>query len=457
MKRTVIYLICIVPLLGGCLDIKLDNQFSDPDAITTVATARELLATAYNTLPRYQYELAVLSDDFYRTNYTKQDAEIQNLYLWQDNALTNFSEQIWREYYLTVAYINALLQRVDNVVTDGPEDESELQKIISEAKILKAWCYFDLLRFYAPAYSETNLERDGIILKDRLELDFLPRSSVKTCVETINRLFEEAAKVENDSPVYYLGSVARNALRAEFELYLGRYDKVVEYGSPLMAGVESRWTEASYEDLWSDDASDDRIFAPYIFDSFYTGLCYDKEIGDYFRLSDDVAYEDGDIRKEWSEYSGPMGAVRCLGKYNRMYYENTEVRYVNILRYSGVCFTVAEAYARSGNETEAIALMNGYLSARGVAALPSSIEGNALIEAILREKQKELVGEGTRYFDLKRLGRNVPRYDDKGGMVSEIRSDDYRMLLPIPKSEYKYNKNITEANQNPHWAYEKTE
>lgn len=79
MKRTIIYLICIVPLFGGCLDIKLDNQFSDPDAITTVATARELLATAYNTLPRYQYELAVLSDDFYRTNYTKQDAEIQNL------------------------------------------------------------------------------------------------------------------------------------------------------------------------------------------------------------------------------------------------------------------------------------------------------------------------------------------------------------------------------------------
>jgi hypothetical protein len=37
------------------------------------------------------------------------------------------------------------------------------------------------------------------------------------------------------------------------------------------------------------------------------------------------------------------GPVRALGKYNRMYYENLTVRYINTMRYSGVCFAAAEA------------------------------------------------------------------------------------------------------------------
>ena len=152
-----------------------------------------------------------------------------------------------------------------------------------------------------------------------------------------------------------------------------------------------------------------------------------------------------------------MAGVRCLGKYIRLYYENTEVRYINSLRYSGVCFTVAEAYARDGQEDEAIALMNRYLGARCASLLPESIAGEELVEAILGEKQKEFVGEGTRYFDLKRLRMDVPRYDADGSQTSVVKGNDYRMLLPIPQSEYKYNRNITESNKNPEWSYEKTE
>ena len=65
--------------------------------------------------------------------------------------------------------------------------------------------------------------------------------------------------------------------------------------------------------------------------------------------------------------------IERLGKYNRMYYENTEVRYINTLRYSGVCFTVAEAYARDNRPDEAVALMNRYLGARGATLLEESL------------------------------------------------------------------------------------
>ena len=45
-------------------DIPYENQFSDPDAVTTPAAARELLASAYSELPTPEFNLSVLGDDF---------------------------------------------------------------------------------------------------------------------------------------------------------------------------------------------------------------------------------------------------------------------------------------------------------------------------------------------------------------------------------------------------------
>lgn len=49
-------------LMGGCsLNIPLEDQFSDPDAITDVLSARSLLASAYEGLPQHLFEYS-----FYR-------------------------------------------------------------------------------------------------------------------------------------------------------------------------------------------------------------------------------------------------------------------------------------------------------------------------------------------------------------------------------------------------------
>ena len=82
MKKYISYILSLL-LMSGCLDIKLEDQYADPDAITTTATARELLASAYNSLPRYQMEFSVLADDFVPTDYVGNYAELQNLYNWE--------------------------------------------------------------------------------------------------------------------------------------------------------------------------------------------------------------------------------------------------------------------------------------------------------------------------------------------------------------------------------------
>ena len=447
MKRLFIYIGMVLVLAGCSLDIRLEDQFSDPYAITDTETARELLASAYNSLPRYQMEFSILSDDFYPTSLSQKYAELLNLYNWQEKAMVDFSSNVWSGYYMTVAIVNALLPRLELLEPKTDQDAVEMACIRSEAYALKALCYFDLVRLYGP-----------IVLKDRLEFETLPRSSVEDCLAEIDRLLDEAEKVQdNDSEVFYMSSDAVKALRVEFELHRGDYGTAAALAEELLEGAESRWTKASFENLWSSNESDDRIFAPYIFDSFYTDLCYDRESGDYFILNDKVRYDDGDIRKSWCEYPYQMssGEVRALGKYNRMYYENTTVRYINTLRYSGVCFAAAEAYARDEKPDLATAMVNRLLGAYNAELLDSSLEGDALIEAILEEKHKEFVGEGVRYFDLKRLGKPLQRHKNLGaGVSSTIQPDDYRWLFPIPESEYKYNDLM---DQNPEWPFIKTE
>ena len=457
MKRlATIYMMFLMLLSSGCsLDIKLEDQFSDPDAITTIDAARELLASAYNSLPRHQVDFSLLSDDLVPTNLSSKYAEMINLYNWQEKAMVTLSSNVWNEYYMTIAIINALLSRLNDVKTD---DELELEKVRSEAKALKAMCYLDLLRLYGPVWSEENAQKDCIVLKNRLELDFLPRSTMEKCIEEVRTLLSEALQVENEATsIFYLSTTAVKALQVELALWCGQYDVVIETGLPLLEGSENRWTKSSIDNLWSDSASEERIFAPYIFDSFYTDLCYDRADGDYFALNQEIRFDDTDIRCSWYVYPFMMssGETNLVGKYNKMYYESRTVRYINTIRYSSVCFAVAEAYARSADgDEQAVEIVNSYLGACGAALIDKSLKGDALVERILQEKRKETIGEGTRLFDLKRTGAYLQRFSASGAQTSTIRKDDYRWLFPIPEAEYKYNDKMT---QNPQWPFIKAE
>ena len=174
MIKKLIY-ICAVMVgslsgLSSCsLDIPPSDQYSDPDAIVDISTARSLLSSVYSLYPHYEYELSI----------------------------TTLAESLWGEYYNTIASCNALLERVDNITLENASEEKDKAAIISEAKALKALCYFNLLRLFAPAYDK-NPQADGIVLKDELGLAFPKRSSIETCTTTIRTLLTEAAAVENN-------------------------------------------------------------------------------------------------------------------------------------------------------------------------------------------------------------------------------------------------------------------
>jgi starch-binding outer membrane protein, SusD/RagB family len=90
----------------------------------------------------------------------------------------------------------------------------------------------------------------------------------------------------------------------------------------------------------------------------------------------------------------------------------------------------AEAAAKAANSPAAgQAPLQALRDARNAGPIPASALANmqAFEDFILEERVRELIGEGHRFYDLKRLGRDIP---NRNGLV-KIRADSYRILAPF--------------------------
>ena len=106
---------------------------------------------------------------------------LKNLYAWQDNSITTLAESLWGEYYNTIASCNALLERVDNITLENASEEKDKAAIISEAKALKALCYFNLLLRFC-------------IYQEMLETDFV--DFVNSAFVTITQISRSRERFE---------------------------------------------------------------------------------------------------------------------------------------------------------------------------------------------------------------------------------------------------------------------
>ena len=203
--------------------------------------------------------------------------------------------------------------------------------------------------------------------------------------------------------------------------------------------------------LWAKDSYAGRIFAFNTHSTYYSNIQFSIQEGDYFCVNPKLNVGTSDLRYTSFTYPFVMnGTVRTLlGKYNRCNKLNQTTAYINTMRYAGAYYIVAEAYCRKGETEAARVLINHYWHCIGVSEAPAGITKQALLELILTDKQREFVGEGVNFFDLKRTHlASLPRYSQWGTSASSsISSTDYRWNFPIPVSEYRFNS----VEQNAGW------
>ena len=122
------------------------------------------------------------------------------------------------------------------------------------------------------------------------------------------------------------------------------------------------------------------------------------------------------------------------------------VRSFKVFRAGEMILMRAEAKQRSGNIT-ALADLNELRTNRGVAT--GTETGSALLNAILLQRRLELLGEGHRWFDLKRSSKSIIRLECGPGGNSRaskctIDPTSRSWTFPVPFNDIKVNPNLTQ-------------
>ncbi len=451
---------CLVSLVCSCsLDIEIEDRAADPNAITDVVSARRALATTYANYTDWQVmmELSAMSDDVMPSPVLEKNVDLSSYYYWREEQLIILSQNIWESGYKTILFANAVLERLPSIVPATENVKQQLHLIANEAKVLKALSMFNLMRLFSPRYPAVGAENlQGIVAKSSVKKEVPHCMSLKTTADSIRSLVTPYLNEKQNAGQnnYLLTPDAARCLAADLELWTGNYRQVIALCEPMVNAMdETVFGEKAYSAFWKQDGSKNEIelfninYLAFAKLNFFNTWGEDK--GDYLLVRSGIDYLDADSRKPSSVISDGKGSF-LLGKYNAIRRNRQNIRYVNIYRTADFVFPCAEAYARTQQAGKAIALMNRYLATLKIPLIDNTISENELIERILNEKQKEFIGEGRRYFDLKRTrSTDFPRsilFNDQ--KANSIKADDFRWTLPIPASEYRYNNRII---QNKGW------
>lgn len=372
-------------------------------------------------------------------------------------------EPTFRRTNFTWSFFYDFVNQANNVI-DGVEKSTTLAdaakaRFIAEARAMRAWCYFELIREFAHAYSENPAGR-GVPIYTTPTTGATkgnPRASVAEVYALIVDDLEYAQA--NIPTVRQLKDVINKdvvqGLRARVYLEMGNWQKAKEAAqaakafAPLSA---ANWNTPftsidKSEVIWGfPQSADQTIF--YGTPSAYWGYTGTVISGFYMDSIFVNSFKETDIRKTTFVRSGQTDFRRWWTKKFGSTTNFTD--HFIMMRVPEMLLIEAEAKARLG-EPDAATLLFTLQKNRDPNAVASGNTGQALIDEILYERRKELYGEiGVGFLDIKRLG--LPLVRSVGHPIL------YRFNFPphsnlytlkIPQAEIDANESLTEADQNP--------
>ena len=430
------------------------------------------------------------SDDVVYGHET-EDAAINMAFRYeQRNSGLNNVRSHWSQCYGIIYAANVAIELADSM-----EQTPEVEYLKGEALFMKAMAYHELVRIFARPYSD-NPDGLGIILRDNTE-DVAPkaRASVKETYTAILDLLDEAAPLLADRSVSSrssdrcLASIgAVNALYSSFYLYMGEWDKCIEYSTKVIN--ERRYyrltSAANFKEYYRNCTSEresiwcigyktadegnpgltSMITAPksgcWSEEGYSAPLLEDMGIGTDLE-QDDARWgfvEEG-FKKNGltlipcSKYDGPAANVKWIS--------------VPLFRLAEIYFNRAEAYAQKGQDDLALADINTVRTARMLNnaedhlwTAADAANAGGMVELVLKEKRIDYPFEFQRWFDLGRHKKDVvrnywgfhtpdylgvtqpgvPGLDRPGVVVSY---SDPHFIYPIPNTEL-VNNELCEKN-----------
>ncbi|GET45480.1 RagB/SusD family nutrient uptake outer membrane protein [Capnocytophaga felis] len=500
MKKHIYYIGISLSLLTACdLDKDPISEFSEKNMeqqsksskIETKAQMKTQYEAIYSFMKQSGQEFWTLdllqntetrADNAYAGATTNSIVSIEEHS--QDQSNSNIKRD-WNKYLQGINLANAVIVNVDRV-TDPTLTPTERKKWKAEARILKAWMLFDMVRFWGdiPIPSLEIPEISSGNIAQTYELLFPERKPVLEVYAEIKSNLEaalaDAPEVQaNDK--FVLNKAVANALLAKVyaEKPIRNYSKTIEYCNAVESYGFTLLND--YADLFqlnepgADGFSTDvkiRNSAESIFEITYstggqnwlTSLFGKNYINPKSRYdwakwvtpSRDLITafdaENDQIRKNQAIIWGqPSWSIYYPSdNYPFMYKIRSGANSVIKLRLADILLLKAEAYAALGDLQNATALVN---RVRARVKLPP-IAPNSQEEvkkAVLNERRLELAFEGHRWFDLVRNDMAIETINslntrDSGRLKMKYPLTEDTLLFPVPQSEIENNPKLT---QNP--------
>lgn len=445
--RKIYYLLFIsVLFFTGCDDeLELSNPtlISSDDYITDDASAQLALDGIYDELQTTFYYGApymttgLYADEFAHSgSYTSYDEFVVNL-LSADNS---YLETIWNNYYATIYRANAVIITLEGLGDDAVSS-SVKTAVIAEAKALRAFLYFDLVRLWGALPIPTEL------ISSNASAYNYARSSVSDVYDYILSDLNDADGNIADSDIYHFSNDAVKVLKAKIyltqgeyasaqtalESVIGQYSLVSDYADLFVTGSNN---EAILRINYS---SDDKNYLAFF---FYPSSLGGRREAAPNQTSLDAFDSDGGTRSEILAQTSSLSAV-YLNKYSDI---STGTDQPYIYRYADVLLLYAEALAQQGS-SDKLATATGYVNEVRERAGMEDIDltSSNYIDLIAQERRVEFYGEGHRWYDAVRLGivDDVIANKDESSFTSNYQ------LWPIPQSEIDANGSISSGDQNP--------
>ncbi|SDM72639.1 SusD family protein [Daejeonella rubra] len=389
------------------------------------------------------------------------------------NSATNEVVNLWNTAYSTINQANVFLKGIDGsgtVVTTTLADQYR-----SEAKFVRAFCYFNLLQLYAKPYTMGNGSNPGLPLRIQAETTSANNDLARSTVAQVyTQILKDLDEAEAGLPATYASAALNSsrahkntaiALKTRVYLAMGNYPKVIEESNKIISAT-APFKSASGVTLQLESniatvyggtyiGSEAVFFLP-MTDLSNPGT--QNQLAHYYTAQSVGGFEEfylnpagifanpvyatgsTDARKSFIIANGTKNFVSKFKK------PSPYTDYVPVIRYAEVLLNAAEAHTRGGNLVRGLALLSEVRKrsdANYVFPLANVGTQPDLINTILTERRIELICEGFRSFDLLRLGATIPAKSDATNVAQAVAPTSPAYIWPISAQELANNKLMT--------------
>lgn len=387
---------------------------------------------------------------------------------WQDtnNVNSGSTAYTWDFWYSMIKNANKII--VKGATATGEEKTKE--KAFGEAYAYKAFGYFQLVQIYGKRYVKGgDNTSDGVILRDNPE-DNAPkeRASVEAVYAEIWKNLDkaesllkgkDAANNSHFSISNIYGLKARVALVQQDYVNAAKYAELAKDGHPLM---DARAYKSGFKDYKNDEwmwgvtiVSDQTDY----FGNFmaYMSRNYNstniRQNPKAFNSALYAKLADTDVRKQLVDPTGKHESLNLPSNFALFPYTSQKFLSVStgdsrgdvvFMRASEMYLIEAEAKYFLGDEAGSKAVLSELSSIRDTAFKGFTTSGQEYLDQLYVSRRAELWGEGFRWFDLKRQGKDLDRTGANhdatvtNGVMS-VKAADKRWQWVIPQSEINAN------------------